>query len=152
MTLHESPPLVHLVVILLVVAARNVVHPLLVVKVPADCLFYAFLKLQARLPAEFALQLARVDGIAHIVALAVGDVGDEVHVFALFPSEQAVDCVYHNLDDVNVLPFVEATYVVGVCYFAIMENEVNRPCVVLDIQPVPYVLDIRAAACGGVCC
>ena len=87
------PPLVHVVVITLVVAARHVVHPLLVVEIPAHGLLYSLLKLQARLPAKLTLQLARVDGIAHVVALAVGHKGNEVEVFALLAAQQTVDGV-----------------------------------------------------------
>ena len=41
---------VHLFVILLIVTRSNIIHPLLIVKIPADCFLYTFLKLQARFP------------------------------------------------------------------------------------------------------
>ena len=49
---------IHLLVVPLVIAARHVVHPRLVVQVPAHGLLDAFLELQARFPAEFPLQLS----------------------------------------------------------------------------------------------
>ena len=49
---------VHFVVIFLIVAARHVIHPCLIVKIPAHGLFDTLLKLQARFPAKLALQLA----------------------------------------------------------------------------------------------
>ena len=138
--LRESPPLIHIIVVTLVIAARHVVHPLLVVKVPAHGFLYAFLELQARLPAQLALQLARVDGIAHIVALAVGHVGYQVHVLTVLAAEQSVDGLDDNLYDVYVLPLVEAADVVRVGSLAVVENQVDGAGVVFHVEPVAHVL------------
>ena len=51
------------------------IHPLLMVEIPTDGLLDTFLKLEAGFPTEFLLEFGRVDGIAHIVPLAIGDVG-----------------------------------------------------------------------------
>ena len=48
---HGLSVFIHVVVVLLVVARGDVVHPFLVVQVPTDGLLDAFLKLEARLPA-----------------------------------------------------------------------------------------------------
>ena len=117
----------------MVVAAGHVVHPLLVVEVPTDGALDAFFKLQRRLPAKFVVQLARVDGIAQVVPLAVGDVSYQVHVLTLLAAKQAVDGVYQHLDDVDVLPFVETANVVGVGNLALVEYQVDGSCVILDI-------------------
>lgn len=65
---------------LLVFAAFDAGDPFGVVQVPlhglADAGFEGFLGS----PAEFALNLAGVDGVAQVVAGAVGDVGDEFAV------------------------------------------------------------------------
>ena len=53
-----SSSLVHLLVVLLVLAAGHTVHPLLVVQIPAHRLLYPLLELQARLPAKLPLELA----------------------------------------------------------------------------------------------
>ena len=52
------PALVHFVVIPLVVAARYIVHPRLVVQIPADSFLYAFFKLQAGFPAKLTLEFS----------------------------------------------------------------------------------------------
>ena len=49
---------VHIVIVALVVAGCDVVHPVLIVEVPADGLFDAFLELEGWLPAELSLELA----------------------------------------------------------------------------------------------
>ena len=51
----ESSVFVHIVVVALVVAGGYVVHPVLVVEVPADGLFDTFLELERRFPAQFFL-------------------------------------------------------------------------------------------------
>lgn len=70
----------HLLAIPFVVAAGDVVHPRLVVEVPADGAFDASLELEGGFPAEFVLELGGVDGtgvvfhekpVAHVFALAI---------------------------------------------------------------------------------
>lgn len=136
----SSSVLIHLLIILLVIAGSNVVEPGLIVEVPLDGLLDAFLKLEAGFPSELALQFAGVDGVAQVVAFAVGDVRDQVHVFALFPAKQTVGGVDERLHDVDVLPLVETADVVGVGNLAFVENQVDRPCVIHHIQPVAHVL------------
>ena len=53
----ESTVLVHIIIILLVLTTGDIVHPLLIVKIPAYSLLYTLLELQAWLPTEFLLQL-----------------------------------------------------------------------------------------------
>ena len=131
---------IHALIILLILSTRDVVHPLLMLQIPPHCFLYALLKLKAGLPAEFALELGGVDGVAKVVAGAVGDVGDEVHVLALLTAEKAVDSVDDDLDDVNVLPFVEAADVVCLGNPAVVEDHVNGAGMVVDVQPVADVL------------
>ena len=71
---------------------------------------------------------------------SVGDVGDEVDVFAFLAPELPVNGSDDDPDDVDVFPLVEATYVVGFGYFAFMEDEVDGAGVVFDVEPVAYVL------------
>lgn len=132
--------LIHLLIILLILAARDIVHPLLMFQIPTDGLLNALLELQTGLPPEFALELGRVDGVAKVVAGTVGDVGDEVHVLALLTAEKAVDGVDDNLDDVDVLPFVEAADIVCLGNPAVVEDHVDGAGMVLDVKPVADVL------------
>ena len=134
------PSFIHVLVILLVVAAGDVVQPFLVVEVPAHRLLDAFLELQGRLPAQFLLELGGINGIAGIVTQAVRDIGDQVHVLAFGTAKQLIDCLNHDLDDVDVLPFVEAADVVGFGNFAVMENHVDGASMVFHEEPVANVL------------
>ncbi len=71
---------------------------------------------------------------------AVGDVGNQVHVGTFGAIQQAVNRVDEHFDEVDVLPLVEATDVVGVAYLALMENQVNGAGMVFHIEPVAHIL------------
>ena len=73
------------------------------------------------------------------MSLAVSNVRYQVHILALFATEQTVHGLDYHLDDVDVLPFVEAADVVGFGYLAFMENEVDGACVVNYVEPVANV-------------
>ena len=88
------------------------------------------------------MELARVYGVTGIMTEAVGNVGDEVEVFAFFASEKTVNGIDDDLDDVDVLPLVEAANVVGFGYLAIMEDSIDSTCMIHYIEPVAYVLTL----------
>ena len=98
------------------------VQPGLVVEVPADGLLDAFLELKGGFPAQFALEFRGVDGVAGIVTETVGDIGYQVVGTAFGVAEEAVNGPDHDLDEVDVLPFVEAADVVGLGDLAFMED------------------------------
>ena len=77
---------------------------------------------------------------------AVGDVGDEVDVSTFRSAKEAVNCLDDGLDDVDVLPLVEATDIVGFCYGPVVEDGVNGACMILYIEPVAYVLALAISA------
>ena len=134
------PVLIHALVVLLVFARSYVVHPFLVLEVPADSFFDSFLELQAWLPSQFALELARVDGVPQIVACAVGDVRDKLLRRPLGVAQQPVHRPYDDPYQVDVLPLVEAPDVVRVGDLAPVEDHVDGPRVVFHVQPVAHVL------------
>ena len=53
---------------------------------------------------------------------------------------ETIHGINHNLDDVNILPLVENTNVVGLSNSAFVENEVNSTSMILNEQPVAHVL------------
>ena len=74
------------------------------------------------------------------MAKAVSDVGYKLQGVTLRVAQDAVYGLDHNLDKVDVLPLVETTNVVGLSNLALVEDEVDSTCVVLDIEPVADVL------------
>ena len=112
----------------------------MVLEVPADSFFDSFLELQAWLPSQFALELARVDGVPQIVACAVGDVRDKLLRRPLGVAQQPVHRPYDDPYQVDVLPLVEAPDVVRVGDLAPVEDHVDGPRVVFHVQPVAHVL------------
>ena len=57
---------IHVLIILLILPRSNMIHPFLVIEIPFYSFFDTLLKLERWLPAEFLLELARVDGVTHI--------------------------------------------------------------------------------------
>ena len=131
---------IHHSVIIQIIAGGDVIQPLLVVEVPTDSLFDAFLELEGGFPSEFVLELGGVDGITKVMTGAVGDVGDELLAGAFRVAEEAVDSLNHHLHNVDVLPFIEAADVVSITRLAPVENDVDSAGVILHIEPVAYVL------------
>ena len=142
MDLLDLPVFVHVVVVALVVAGGDVVHPVLMVEIPADGLFDAFLKLEGWFPAEFSLELAGVDGVAHVMTEAVGDVGDEGFRIAFGVAEETVNGLDDYLDDVDIFPLVETADVVGFGNLSLVKDGVYGTGVVDHIEPVAHVLSL----------
>ena len=64
------------------------------------------------------------------MALAVSNVGYEVEVSAFWTAEKAIHSVDDDLNDVDILPFVETADVVGVSHLAFVKNKVDGAGVV----------------------
>ena len=102
-------------------------------------IIYKSKRVQARLPTEFLLQFARVDSVAHIVPHTVGNMSDKVEVFTFLTTEQTVDGVDEDVDDVDVLPLVETADIICVSHLALMEDKVDSASVVFYVQPVANI-------------
>ena len=72
----------------------------------------------------------------------VGDIGNEVKVCAFGTTEQTIHSLNDGLDDVYILPLVESTDVVCLGDDTFMIYNIDRARVVLDEQPVTYVLTL----------
>ena len=69
-------------------------------------------------------------------------VGDEVHILALLSAEQAIYGVDKHLDDIDVLPLIEATDIISISNLTLMEDEVDGTGMIDDIEPVANVLTL----------
>ena len=114
-----------------VLAGDDCLPPRLVVQIPLDRLLDAVGELGLRQPAELGVNLRRVDGVAHIVTLAVGDEGDQ----RLRLAERVAD----ELHDIEVLHLVVTADVVDLALGALADDEVDGAAVILDIEPVAHV-------------
>ena len=95
-------------------------------------LFDAVLELGLGQPDELVVDLRRVDGIAHIMALPVRDKGDE----ALGLFQLAAD----EADNIDVLHLVVAADVVHFPHPSFVDDEVDRFAVIFHIQPIADIL------------
>ena len=80
------------------------------------------------------------------MSFAVGYIGYEIHILAFISAKQTVNGFDDHLDDIDVLPLVEAADVVCVSHLALMEDKVDGTCVVLHVEPVA---DVEALAVDG---
>ena len=80
------------------------------------------------------------------MAHTVSHVSDKVEILSLLTTEQSVNGLDKHVDDVDVLPLVEAADVVCVSHLALMEDKVDGTCVVLHVEPVA---DVEALAVDG---
>ena len=76
------------------------------------------------------------------MAGAVCHVCNEIHVFTFLAFEQTVNRVDDNLDDVDVLPFVETADIIRLGNLAIVEDDIDGTCMVFYIQPVAHVFTL----------
>ena len=118
------------------------IHPFLVIEIPLYGFLDTLLKLERWFPAEFLLQLSRVDGVTHIVTLSVCYVGDKIHILAFLSAEQTVHGLDNHLDDIDVLPLVETADVVSLGNLALVENHIDGTSMIHYIQPVAHILTL----------
>lgn len=129
---------IHSCVVVLILAVYDVLPPLTVVEIPLDRFLDAIRKLRLRQPAELVVYLCGVDSIAHVVTLAVGDMGDE----ALRLAERLADYLY----DVDVLHLVVTADVVHLADSTLVDDQIDSTAVILNVQPVA---DIQTLAVNG---
>ena len=73
---------------------------------------------------------------------SVGDEGDQIHILVLLAPQQTVDSLNQYLDDIDILPLVEAADVIGLASLSLMEDKIDGTCMILDIEPVAHVLTL----------
>ena len=118
------------------------IHPFLILQIPLHGLLDTLLKLERWLPAQFLLQLSRVNSITHIMTLSVCYISYQIQVSTLRATEQSINCLDDHLDDINVLPLVKTTDVIGLGNLALMENHIDGTGMIYYIQPVAHVLTL----------
>ena len=118
------------------------IHPLLVLEIPFYGLLDTLLKLERWLPAEFLLELARIDGVTHIVTLSVCYISNQIQVSTLRATEQSINGLDNHLDDVDVLPLVKTADVISLGNLTLVENHIDGTGMIYYIQPVAHILTL----------
>ena len=70
----------------------------------------------------------------------IGNIGNQIQVCSLWATKESIDSCDNGLDDINILPLVEATNVVCFCNSSIVEDGVDSACMIHYIQPVTNIL------------
>ena len=113
-------------------------------QIPFHGLHDAGFEVFIRMPAEFRRNFGGVDGIAQVVARAVGNKGHEFFVLrAVLARAAFIQNGADRVQDLEIVPLVVAADVVGFAASALMENEIHGLAVIEHIEPVA---DVRAVA------
>ena len=62
---------VHVLIVFLIIAAGDAIHPVLMLEIPFDCLLDAFCEAGLGIPAHLSLDLVRCDSVTAVMALTV---------------------------------------------------------------------------------
>ena len=75
---------VHVLIVFLIIAAGDAIHPVLMLEIPFDGLLDPFCEAGLRIPAHLGLDLVRCDGIAAVMTLPVFHIGDQILTTSAF--------------------------------------------------------------------
>src|SRR5436190_2100446 len=137
-----------------IVASRlDAVTPLAVLEIPDDGVAQPAFKAVTRRPSELAANLARVDGIAAIVAGAIGDKRfQRVTTRRLTP--QFVEQIADAIDDLQVGPLAAATDIILFARPPLLQHGHDSGTVIVHVEPVTNVpavsIDGQRPLIGGV--
>ena len=70
----------------------------------------------------------------------VGYISDEIHILSFPTSQQTVYGTNDHLDDINILPFIEAPYIIGIRNLTLMKYQINGTGMIFNEQPIPHIL------------
>ncbi len=135
----KSKVAVHLFVVCSVGSGRDPIYPFLISQIPMDCFIEAFYKLKGGFPAEFLLEFCGVDSVTKVMPGAVGNVSDQVLVGSGLKTKNTIDGRDQQTYEIDVSPFIKATYVISFANSALVKNEINGADMIFDIKPVTHV-------------
>src|SRR3954471_14061125 len=96
-----------------VTSAGHVRHPVIVLKIPADCFakpaFQRFLGLPPKLPFD----LRCIHRVPPVVSRAILDEGDELPTRTLLSRRHFIHEIAYRLDHFNIVSLIPPSYVVG---------------------------------------
>jgi len=134
----------HAVLFFIIIPVHTIPDPFppgLVIQIPVDGLLDAGLEGIGRLPAQLVNDPRRVDGVAAVVSGAILDVGNQI-TFGLFTRPRCIQACTNQTDDIYIRPFVAAADIIGFAQLAFVENRIDAPTVVFDVQPVADIFAV----------
>ena len=70
----------------------------------------------------------------------VGYIGNQMFTCTFGIAQQTVNRLDNHFDKVNVFPFIETTYIIGIRYFSLMENQIDGTSMIHYIEPITHIL------------
>ncbi len=123
-----------------IVTAGHGFDPVLVIEIPADGLTDTGLESFSGMPTKFVLNFRGVNGVAAVMAGAVGDKGDLFLVgFPVGARREFVEDRANGVDDIEVRFLVPAADVIGLSGPSSGENTANGGTMVVHVQPVAHL-------------
>src|SRR4051812_11705839 len=119
----RQPIAIKRVIVAAICAVASALDPRRVVAVPAERVSESAFPRLARAPAELALELARIDGVAAVVAGAVADELDQ-RIGLVEPAQD-------RLDHFEIAPLVAGADVINLTGPAAVEDRQDGPAVVV---------------------
>ncbi|KVK77358.1 hypothetical protein WS90_22390 [Burkholderia cepacia] len=126
-----------------ILAARDVLHPPLILQVPLNGLADTGIKGFSGLPAEFAFEFASVDCVTAIMARSILYIADLGRIrLAVIARLQLIEDRADRMHNFDVPFLVPATNVISLAERTIGENGANCRAVIFDVEPVTNLLAI----------
>ena len=69
-------------------------------------------------------------------------ISNQIQVSILRATEQSINSLDNHLDDIDILPLVETTDVIGLGNLTLVENHIDGTGMIYYIQPVAHVLTL----------
>ena len=115
--------------------------PCLIAQIPVNCFAQALFKRPAGLPAEFIHDAACVDGVAPVVAGAVGDKGDEFAAGAAVAQRSAaVELVADGIYDIQIGALRIAAHIIAAANLPTHQNGRKGLRMVFNMEPVAHIV------------
>src|SRR6202789_4016348 len=125
-----------------VTSAGHVLHPLLVLKIPANGFANSGFKRFLRPPTQFAFNLPRIHGIAPVVSRAVLHEGDQFASRPSRPRRHFIHDIANRVHDLQVGLLIPTADVVGLSRNSPRQHQCDRRAMVRHINPVPHILPV----------
>lgn len=137
---------VHVLIVFLIIAAGDAIHPVLMLEIPFDRLPDAFCEAGLGIPAHLSLDLVRCDGITAVMALAVFYISDQILAHKRFSRislrKHLLQSIQNDVDDLDVLFLIVSADVVGLEETAFLLYHIDSLGVILYIKPVADILAV----------
>ena len=70
------------------------------------------------------------------------DISNQIQISPHLTPEQTIDRSNHTLDYINIFPLIKTTDIISLSNLSIMEYNIYRTSMILNIKPVPHIFTL----------